>query len=320
MRKKLESIVINRRVSIMPTISPAWPRLGWSPLFVAAIFVLPTAAIITRYSPSGAVQAPAVTFIDPSVEQRKSVLRSAFAMWPQEEGLALLSFNGEPTVPKPAKVVLPTSSKPRKLLISLSGESEGALYASFSEDDEIIEGWHIFNTGRNEFVIDIPAKIKDETVWLLRDTKRGTCHIDKLAVANADGSVVPASSAIVVGPTPKISTSGRRRLAAWPIEEGAALINFNGDTALKESEPILIPGSDKPRRLMINLNGAGRGAMYVGYRVDGKTKERWYVFNSGTNTIQIDLPPHIDGETVWLVRDKDHASLQVTGLAIDPLD
>ena len=60
--------------------------------------------------------------------------------------------------------------------------------------------------------------------------------------------------------------------------------------------------------------------MYVGYRVDAKTIEGWHVFNSGTNTIQIDLPPQIEGETVWLLRDKDHASLKMTGLAIDLLD
>ena len=59
LRKKLESIVINRRASMMPTISPspAWLRLAWNPLFFAAIFVLPTAAVVT----SGAEQAPAVT-------------------------------------------------------------------------------------------------------------------------------------------------------------------------------------------------------------------------------------------------------------------
>ena len=112
---------------------------------------------------------------------------------------------------KPATVVLPTSSKPRKLLISLSGESEGALYASFfSEDGQITERWHNFRPGRNEFVIDIPAKIKDDSVWLLRDTKRGVCRIEKLAVANADGSAVPAPSAIAPDPAPDLSTTGRR--------------------------------------------------------------------------------------------------------------
>jgi hypothetical protein len=60
--------------------------------------------------------------------------------------------------------------------------------------------------------------------------------------------------------------------------------------------------------------------MYVGFRAGGKAVEKWHDFGAGPKTVQVELPPQIDNETVWLVRDTKLSSLKLIKLVVDRID
>jgi peptidoglycan/LPS O-acetylase OafA/YrhL len=91
---------------------------------------------------------------------------------------------------------------------------------------------------------------------------------------------------------------------------------LKGDPQIKEATAIGIPRHGQPIILTVGLHGEGKGILYFGYHSEGKLIEQWRDFADGDNSLEITVPVALDGNDVWIAREKPYTDMKVTSVSV----
>ena len=222
----------------------------------------------------------------------------------QDSSASKIAAQGDLTLASDAAFTWPpeaTQASAHAVRVDLVGSGYGVVRLRCLSRGQKVEALEAYFAGENELYFNLPDVVDANTFTL--------------AKFQSDSPALDLREIVL-----RYKENASSRLGAWPSEEGGPAIDFNGDVTLSQAEPVIIPASYKPRRLSITLEGAGTGTMYVGFRAGGKVVEKWHDFGAGPKTVQVELPPQIDNETVWLVRDTKLSSLKLIKLVVDRID
>jgi hypothetical protein len=108
------------------------------------------------------------------------------ALWSAGSAQNAVAFASDTTLSQPSTAKLPDGGQTKRYVqIIVNGEGAGSLYVSYQVAGVTTEGWHEFTAGETKIWIPVPERFDNDTIWLLRDTKRAAATLTNIRVRSA---------------------------------------------------------------------------------------------------------------------------------------